>query len=235
MSKKKAEKTEDKENLKREDKLTTNQWFPLVVAFLIIAFGLVLGYLFGFRITYAPELENSWDAISGVADWVSAAATLAAVWAAVQIPKKIAERQDKIALINSRLEIADKIEDISISIRVSYDILNHVQRSQGIDDSFLLFLSYAMDDEFQKNRNIIRKYDLYFSKYTTCMSDWRLLYTYINIDCMKLDRARERNDRDKSILIKELIESISEANKFVHSEQFKQWKAYMHETISITK
>lgn len=88
------------------------KWFP----FLLLLVGLVVvllgGFLLGFRITYAPALENSWEAISGVAAWVSilvsvasVGASFVAVWAAIQVPKKIAEQQNKIALFEKRNEI----------------------------------------------------------------------------------------------------------------------------------
>ena len=87
------------------------RWFP----FLLLLVGLVVvllgGFLLGFRITYAPALENSWEAISGVAAWVSilvsvasVGASFVAVWAAIQVPKKIAEQQNKIALFEKRLQ-----------------------------------------------------------------------------------------------------------------------------------
>lgn len=82
MNKGKAEKTEDKENAKQKDKLIDNlnqfketRWFPLVVALVIIGAGIIVAFLLGLRITYAPELENSWDAISAVASWASVAAS----------------------------------------------------------------------------------------------------------------------------------------------------------------
>ena len=40
-------------------------WLILVEVVLV-----VILYFCGFRITYAPDLENSWDAISAVAEWV---------------------------------------------------------------------------------------------------------------------------------------------------------------------
>lgn len=114
MSKKKAEKTEDKENATWKDKLTKKtkqfkktRWFPLTVALLIIGLGIVFAFLLGFRITYAPALENSWNAISGVAAWVgivvsilSATASFMAVWYAI----RVADKQNQIALFEKRYE-----------------------------------------------------------------------------------------------------------------------------------
>lgn len=80
----------------------------------VVVFEAALGgflYYNDFRITYAPNLENSWDAISAFAAWagvivaiVSVVASFLAVWYAIQVPKQIADRQDKIALFEKRFE-----------------------------------------------------------------------------------------------------------------------------------
>lgn len=105
MSKEKAEKKEDKENLEREDKPTTNRWLPLVAALLIIGLGLIIGYFLGLRITYAPELENSWDAISGVAAWVGILASIGGSFVAVRYAVRVADKQNQIELFEKRFKI----------------------------------------------------------------------------------------------------------------------------------
>lgn len=234
---------ESTENADRRDKFlkkikqfTKTTWFPLTVAVavVVLAVGVVLVLLlFGWRITYAPGLENNWDAVSGVAAWVSilvsiasVGASLAAVWAAIQIPNKIAERQDRIALINSRLEIADKIEDISESIWLIYNLKNDVFDLDK--DALSRALSFATSAKYIKNRNIIRKYSLYFSEFHECEKRWLALYRSIVLIQSDLEYTEDRNT-----VIKELMESIGEANKFVDSEDFKQWKIYMREATSI--
>lgn len=89
--------------------IVKGKWFPLIIALLIIGLILIVGFLLGFRITYAPELENSWDAISGVAAWASVVVSLIAVWAAVQIPKRIAEQQERVELYEKRLDFYDTL------------------------------------------------------------------------------------------------------------------------------
>lgn len=88
------------------------RWFPLVVAIFIVAAVAFIMALFGWRITYAPELANDWDAISAVATWIevlvaitSAIASFLAVWFAIQVPRKIAKQQDKIALFEKRYRL----------------------------------------------------------------------------------------------------------------------------------
>lgn len=66
---------------------------------------LVFLYCIGFRITYAPQLENGWDAISAVATWASVVVSCFAVWAAIQIPQRIAEEQNDVSEKQARMNI----------------------------------------------------------------------------------------------------------------------------------
>lgn len=78
------------------------------IAIVVLASGVVLTMmLFGWRFTYAPELETSWDAVSSVAAWVGVISSFFAIWFAIQVPKKIAEKQNKIALFEKRYAVYD--------------------------------------------------------------------------------------------------------------------------------
>ena len=90
-------------------KFIKGRWFPLIVAIGITAVVAFVMALFGWRITYVPDLENCWDAVSAVAAWAgvfvavaSATASFLAVWFAIRVPNKIADRQDRIALFDKR-------------------------------------------------------------------------------------------------------------------------------------
>lgn len=91
-------------------KFIKGRWFPLVAA-LVCGAGL-MGVLFwqGFRITYSPELETSWDAISACAAWASVGTSFIAIWFAIQVPKKIADEQNNIALFEKRFEVYYEFE-----------------------------------------------------------------------------------------------------------------------------
>ena len=82
----------------RLKKFIKGRWFPLIVAIGITAVVAFMMALFGWRITYAPRLENSWDAVSAVAAWAGVFSSFIAIWFAIKVTKKIAEHQDKIAL-----------------------------------------------------------------------------------------------------------------------------------------
>ena len=96
-------------------KIWKSKWFPTIVAIAILVLAVliwVIMELFGWRFSYAPELENKWEAVSAVASWVQVIisilgviASFVAIWFAIQVPKKIADRQDRIALFEKRWEV----------------------------------------------------------------------------------------------------------------------------------
>ena len=86
-------------------KLKSKGFLCFVVVLCLGLVFLLLIYQMGFRITYAPDLENSWNAISATASWVSAIASFLAVWSAIQVPKQIAERQIKVDLFEKRYRV----------------------------------------------------------------------------------------------------------------------------------
>ena len=92
-------------------KLLKSNWFRIVTEIVVVLIIVSILFFCGFHITYAPELETSWDAVSTVASWVGVlvsavgvVASFIAIWYAIQVPKKIAEQQNKIALFEKRLE-----------------------------------------------------------------------------------------------------------------------------------
>ena len=102
-------------------KFIHEKWFSLTVG---VGIGLIIGnilFICGFYITYASELEFNWEAISAVADWsgvvvsaIGVIASFVAIWYAIQVPKKIAYRQDKIALFEKRYECFQTFEKCHI-------------------------------------------------------------------------------------------------------------------------
>lgn len=209
--------------------LVESKWFPLVVALLVLIIGIAVAFCCGFRITYAPELENSWEAISAVASWAGVAVSAVAVWAAVQIPKKIADQQNKIALVNSRLEIIDLIEKIASTISMIHNISTRNNNSLS-RDALLELLPFASLDEFNKNLGVITRYSIYFSEFQEPVKDLLILYAYMTLKCYQLEREKESNT-----IVEETLESINEANEFIRSEEFYQLKNYMNNAVKLDK
>lgn len=73
------------------------------------------------------SVTNSIDALARprFIDWISVVLSGLAIWFAIQVPKKIADRQDKIALFEKRYAVYETLNhciSFSISIKESYDI-----------------------------------------------------------------------------------------------------------------
>lgn len=97
------------------------KWMAVVILLLVIAVFIAVMALSGWRVTYAPELENSWNAISAFGTWagvvVSAAGVVAsfvAIWYAIQVPKEIAYQQNRIALFEKRYEAYSSILTLEV-------------------------------------------------------------------------------------------------------------------------
>lgn len=80
-------------------KLLKKTSFWIVSIEIIIA--IILGLL-GFKITYNPDLDNNWDAVSACAAWVGVVVSGIAIYFAKEVPKKIAKSQNDIALFEKR-------------------------------------------------------------------------------------------------------------------------------------
>jgi hypothetical protein len=80
----------------------------LILVMKVVAVELVIAavfLIFGFRITYAPELETSWSAVSAVGQWVGAFAALLIPVAVVYIEKSMDDNRATIGEANSDLLI----------------------------------------------------------------------------------------------------------------------------------
>lgn len=72
-------------------------WVPVIFVIALAIFAAC-----GWKIIYAPQLENNWSAIDAVGGWASAVISGVAIWFAVSAPKRIARRQNDIALFEMR-------------------------------------------------------------------------------------------------------------------------------------
>lgn len=109
------------------------KWFPLIIGVMILLLVGVIMALLGFRITYAPELETSWEAVSAVAAWAGAIGTVAAVFSAIYV----ANRQNKFALFEKRYVIYKIILDC----KTFYKLLQITDNIEAIRMRFLSVFS----------------------------------------------------------------------------------------------
>lgn len=121
--------------------LKNKQSYYILAAAVIIILAVIL-YSVGFRITYAPELENSWDAISAVAAWASVIASFIAIWFAIRVPSLIAKRQDAIALFEKKIECYIAIQRL-LAFATSIKEENTVD---GICRKFFITMGYPIQN-----------------------------------------------------------------------------------------
>lgn len=135
--------------------------------------GLLLIFAFGFKFTYAPELENSWAAISAFAAWAGVLASSIAIYVAIQIPKKIAERQDKVALFEKRFELYNTL----------YKCRNFSVDLSKNENSFKVFASFlgVLDHQFAVNysdRDLVEKIIPVLGKTITVLRQGKFLFDF---------------------------------------------------------
>ena len=128
-------------------KFVRGRWFPLIVAVIVVTIAALVMALFGWKVTYAPDLENSWDAVSAFASWGGVFMSFVAIMVAIQIPKKIADRQDKIALFEKRMECYSTIQNICAFARQVSDLTS----KKEIQTAVKIYFGEA--DLFSKNQN----------------------------------------------------------------------------------
>lgn len=117
----------------------------LIIAEVIVV---VVGLLLGFKITYAPHLENDWDAISAVAGWAGAVVSAVALIFAIRIPKIIAAQQDKIALFEKRNELYSKLATMFYDKPLMHTAyLNEHDRRHNVKPSFAGYNSYMKQEK----------------------------------------------------------------------------------------
>lgn len=215
------------------------RWFPLITAILIFTVIACVMVSFGWRITYAPDLENSWDAVSAVAAWagivldiVGVVATFLAVWVAIRIPREIAREENNITQIEHRREIQEAIHELSGKIQfIEFDNIYRVNISNDRDQrksDMYLFMSYF--ENYTNNQKTIKKYNSYFGEYQTTVKEFFIRYKAICYYLMGLVLTDNKADA-----IRELQYAIEEANKFVKSDEFRGLCTYMEQTLNVRK
>lgn len=125
-----------------------------VVFFVILAvqLGVVLVFaLFGARITYDRAIPVNWDAISACAGWAAVVVSGLAIYYAIQVPKKIAEEQNKIALFEKRYSFYINLCKI---ISFAHALESIPIRTQ--DEAVRLFYNMFTDSTEEQNEKMVR-------------------------------------------------------------------------------
>ena len=109
-------------------------------------------FRFGFRITYDPTIITDWNAVSGCAAWAGVAVSAVAIWYAIQVPKKIADRGNAIELFEKRHAVYDALNHCLIFA----DELNLLM--EIADDRFEIFcisFNLPLAEDLTKRKNLI--------------------------------------------------------------------------------
>ena len=125
-------------------RFVNSRCFPIIVILGLFLIPIGVLFVLGFRITYAPELENSWNAISAMASWVGTIGTVSAIFAAIWV----ANRQNKIALFEKRYEnyiIIQKLLACALQ-------LEDINTNKGVQVAFRIYLDAPQN--IHKNKSV---------------------------------------------------------------------------------
>lgn len=103
-------------------------------------------YLLGFRITYDPAIITDWDAVSAGISLLGVLVSGVAIYYAVQVPKKIADRQDRIALFEKRFEVYSELRSMRAFAKLILETLEHLKmKYHPLDIQMLVSMAYGID------------------------------------------------------------------------------------------
>lgn len=172
---------------------------PSTITLIAVILIILILALFGFRITYNPSLDNNWDAISACAAWAAVVVSGLAIYFAIQVPKKIADEQNKITLYEKRYALLIELEHC-----FTYAYLLENLNEDGTNGSFLFGMAFtdAVDDKkdllkidmhalFYKSFNTLKQAEFLFDEETS--------NEIINLS-RKLSLLIEAEKREKNIL-----------------------------------
>lgn len=210
-------------HLKRKTKIA------IAIILLLIVLS-VLAYRCGLRIVYAPELDNNWNAISGVAAWFSVIASSVAVWYAV----RVADKQNKIALFEKRYELFNFVDRCEIFAST----LNNRKDNTRVRHLFLAcFFDVLQQDKANDN-------DFFLPKIGGCFDKIRqtdFLFKNTDIQLLMGELSTTVYDIVQSALSieddpkasKELDGNIKKLITFVNGNKYKKLVSKMKEELML--
>ena len=201
-------------------------------------------FKYGYRITYPISYETSWSAVSAFADWcgvitsiLSACISGLAIYFAIQVPKQIAARQDKIALFEKRFACymaVQQTEEFSKGIRDRGDV-------SGIRFALGLVMSIQCPERNRESAALLSVLS-YFHHLERLVMSGQFLFE--NYDCANIQSALNEMaqfvvtiyspERETDVLSKE---EIRQKNSICQKcEQFRnQYLVSMEEEMNLKK
>lgn len=110
-------------------------------------------YLYGFRITYSPELETSWPAVSAIGQWVSALSGLLIPIAVVYLDKHMDKNREMIG--ESNIDLLKEVEKFKSEYYEKIKVLSKLVNEEGdivIDSGFSSEANEEKSDEILKEK-----------------------------------------------------------------------------------
>lgn len=204
--------------------LIKKRWFVFLLGILIavialLIFGLIL-YCNGYRIVYPEQFETSWDAVSGFAEWagvtvslISVGTSFVAVWAAIQVPKEIAKKQDAISLFEKRYELYSELHKWYYLAEEIIKLAYSTDEARGVFDVLYNDISGDVDEicncveaMYERIKEDINKVEFLFP---LGKKDCKALSSFISIV--------------RNVLIKdEFHKNFSDLKKKFESDEFKK-------------
>jgi len=156
---------------------------------------IVILYFCGFRITYAPMLNNHWEAISAGAGWFGAIMSALALFAAIGIPKSIAEQQNKIALFDKRYYA---FSVLNFLLPVAKEIINNSKENQNNELSSWKILASSMQAYKFTNMPFDTDIDFHTVRY---------FYTNLVLEAVKIDLLFNKEETSDIVSFLEIFDS----------------------------
>lgn len=112
----------------------------ILITGLIVTF--VTAYLTGWKIVYAPDLENDWEAISATATWVGAMGTVLVLWynhRSISLTQRSVQQAINLQLYEKRLELYtalsrdDAFKQAPLEVKIVYSETIYVLYKQISD------------------------------------------------------------------------------------------------------
>ncbi len=163
-------------------------WIPLTLGLVS-----VILVALGWKVTYNPQLENSWNAIDAVGNWISALISGVAIWFAVLVPKRIAQGQNDIALFEKRFS--------------SYNV-------------FLKYTSFA--DKIQKinkPHQLRQEFDIYFAEYCGTLGSKELIVGIKNDERQMMSGLFLFANFCDGTMIREIVQGMVEVISLLRCEE----------------
>ena len=121
---------------------STAFWIMIIVVIIIVVL-----YALGFRITYAPELDNNWDAIGSMGEWAGALVGVLIPIAAIYVQYELEKSKKAIGyeLEKNKKDIGESNVDLMAEIELLRKLMDVDKvRSESLKEKVLKFVNISM-------------------------------------------------------------------------------------------